>query len=266
MLKRALEIVLAPLDWCWPLPLGIIFGALVVGASAGAWLIFREPPAPRQQPLRKNPPPAAQSPAHSEVAPPPPQPAPPAPAEPTVPAEAQPVETTKTIPAGTPSQSEPAAAIPQPGKTRLTSESKVPPTVSRPLTAQEAKLRDTLTRARWYMKHGQYRAAIEEFQAVLEMDPSDREARTGLQQARDASGNSGPSPQANRPTVSRPLVAQEAKLRDTLTRARWYMKQGQYRAAIEEFQAVLEMDPSNREARTGLQQARDASGNPKPSP
>jgi len=195
MLKRALEIVLAPLDWCWPFPLGIFFGVFVVGISAGVWLMFREPPTARQQPLRTNAPPAAQSPAHSEVAPPPPEPAPPATAEPTVPAEAQPVETTKTSRAGTPSQSEPAAAIPQPGKTRLASESKAPPAVSRPLTAQEAKLRDTLTRARWYMKHGQSRAAIEEFQAVLEMDPSNREARTGLQQARDASGKPQPGPQ-----------------------------------------------------------------------
>jgi len=40
------------------------------------------------------------------------------------------------------------------------------------------------------------------------------------------------------------------------------MNHGQYRVAIEEFQAALAMDPANREARTGLQQAREASGNP----
>ncbi len=247
MLKRALESGLAFLDWLWPFPLGIVFGVLVLGASAGAWLMFREPPARRQAPLRTNAPPAAKSPAHSEVAMPPSEPAPPAPTEPTVTTASQPVESTKTSSASATSRADRA-------------------TGSRPLTSQEAKLRDTLTRGRWYMKQGQYRAAIEEFQAVLEMDPSNRDARTGLQQARDARENREPSPQTNRPTVSRLLTAPEAKLRDTLTRARWYMKQGQYRPAIQEFQAVLEMDPSNRDARTGLQQARDASGNPKPSP
>ena len=176
MLKRALESGLAFLDWCWPFPLGILFGVLVLGASAASWLMFREPPALRQPPLRTNAPPAVKSQAHSEVAPPPSKPAPRELREPTVTTKAQPGESPKTTSASVTSQSDRAAS-------------------SRPLTAQEAKLRDTLTRGRWYMKQGQYRAAIEEFQATLEMDPLNRDAATGLQQARDANENPKPSPQ-----------------------------------------------------------------------
>ncbi len=243
MLKRVLDILLAPLDWCWPLPLGIVFGALVVGVSAGTWWIFWAP----STPLQGSAAPTAQSPAHSGVAPPPSQPAPPTATEPAIPTEPQPSEVTKTSPVSAAAES-------------------ARPTASRPLTAQETKLRDTLTRARWYMQHGQYRPAIEEFQAALEMDPSNREASAELQQAREASGKPATSPQRVQSTASRPPATQETKLRDTLTRARWYMKHAQYRVAVEEFQAALEMDPSNREARAGLQQAREAGGNRQPGP
>ncbi|MFB3922042.1 MAG: hypothetical protein ACE145_09985 [Terriglobia bacterium] len=247
MLKRAFQSVLSFLDLLWPFPLGIAFGVLVVGASAGAWLVFRESPTPHQAPQRTSPVPAAKSPAPAEIVPPPLEPAPPTPTQTAVPAAPQPVEATT---------SSPANATPE----------SVRPSATRPLTAQEVKVRDTLTRARWYMRQGQYGPATEEFQAALAMDPSNREVQAGLQQARAASGSPAPSPQPARAAPSRPPVTPDAKLRDTLTRARWYMKQGQYRPAIEEFQAVLAVDPSNREAQTGLEQARQAGGIREPSP
>lgn len=270
MLKRAVESGWALLDWCWPLPLGVFFGVLVLAASGGTWLAFREPSTPRRPPARTDSPVATESPARGEAPQPPSESAPPAPAEPSAPAQRPPVGSTS-------------------GET---------PSGSRLSPAQDAKLRDTLIRGRWYMQHQQYRPALEEFQAVLEMDPANREAQAAIQQAREARANpepppgplvgsgsnssaprgAGQTPRAPRekPTAasasrvpaagSRLSPAQEAKLRDTLIRGRWYMQHQQYGPALEEFQAALEMDPTNREAQTAIQQAREPSANPQPPP
>ena len=149
----------------------------------------------------------------------------------------------------------------------MASASQFPAAGSRLSPAQEAKLRDTLVRGRWYMQRGQYGPALEEFQAALAMDPANREAQAAIRQAREPSEN--PQRQSDKPSVASPLPAagsrlypaQEAKLRDTLVRGRWYMQHQQYGAALEEFQAVLAMDPSNREAQAAIQQAREAHAN-----
>lgn len=164
MLKRAVERVWALLDWCWPLPLGVFFGVLVFAASVGTWLVFREPSTPRRPPPRTDTPVGTQSPARREAPQPPPESAPPPPAKPSVPTQGPPVGSTST------------------------------PSGSRLSPAQDAKLRDTLIRGRWYMQHQQYRPAQEEFQAVLEMDPANREAQAAIQQAREASANPQPQP------------------------------------------------------------------------
>lgn len=218
-LKRAVS-GWALLDWCWPLPLGLFIGVLVFAASAGTWLVFREPSTPRRPPPRADTPVSVQSPARGEAPQPPPEYAPPAPAEPSVLTQGPPVGSTsgETASARAPSQSEQTGSISSPGlPVRSGRNSSAPkgegqapraprqserPSVASPLPAagsrlspaQEAKLRDTLVRGRWYMKRGQYGAALEEFQAALAMDPANREAQAAIQQARGASANPKPQP------------------------------------------------------------------------
>lgn len=206
---------MAVLDWLWPFPLGIIFGGLLFLIAVGSWLALRGP-APPDQPVvaskrggEPNAPalaPPAQPVEPSETTepatPPPSADKPPvrsSPARTAVASTTSPVERTARAPAPKPrtarAPSQPvrdvvSAARPAPAKPQVeatpVSKPTPAPAASALSPAQEAELNDKLTLGRFFMDREDYRAALTQFQAALEIDSSNRAAQAALQQARDA--------------------------------------------------------------------------------
>jgi cytoskeletal protein RodZ len=215
MLKRIGEVVVAVLDRVWPFPLGILFAALVLSISAGAWLMFRRPgPAP-QTPKHRIARPDLDRLAQSDLQTQPSasrvseiQAAPSAsrnsPVQSSFPKPATSKISSHPTGGGKTSASEPqmrassvpyaSAATPSPhtapAKPKPKEISPAKPTTqatASPLSpAQRAALQDRLTLGGFFLERQDFPAAIKEFQAALEIDPSSREAQAAIQQAREA--------------------------------------------------------------------------------
>ena len=216
MVERIVGRVVAVLDWLWPLPLGALFGAILFLVSAGTWLAFRGPAPTLTASIPRSPqsgpsvPEPREVPAQSSLT--------------TAPDQTGPVKNSDTSPVGSvppsptttgqpsrvdlggstpPSQSSvrtseaaPAPAVKAPTQSALVqSEVKRAP-VSKPIPstpvsklspAQQAALQDKLTLGGFFMGRQDFPAAIREFQAALEIDPTNHEAQAAMQQARKAS-------------------------------------------------------------------------------
>ncbi len=212
------------LDWCWPFPLGFLAGTIAFSVAAGTWLMFRD----HQPPLRRRPliqsgapevaangPPASSAPAQSA--------APALPDSTTAQSGQTPgSRTEQAIPSATAARQESAAPIspsklerpiertsvpreePSPRKVPLTVparpqpvQPKAQPQPAAPQLSseQQAELADRLTLGRFLMDRKDYHAAITEFQAALAINPSNREAKAAVEQAKEASKNQEPTPQ-----------------------------------------------------------------------
>jgi len=216
--------VFSLLDWCWPFPLGFLAGTIAFSVAAGAWLMFRDhQPPPRRRPLIQsdapeiaaNVPPAATAPAQSTA--------------PTLPnsttaqsGQTAGSRTEQAIPLVTAASQESTAPI-SPSKLERSIERTSAPREGSPprkvavavparlqpmqpkaqlrpaapqlSSAQQAELADRLTLGRFLLDRKDYHAAINEFQAALAIDPSNREAKAAVEQAREASKNQEPIPQ-----------------------------------------------------------------------
>lgn len=221
---RIAERVFALLDWCWPLPLGVLVGALVFAISAGIWRASNA----RRRASQTASPALTQSRINSaalqEKLPAPSQSqAPEVPNSPAAGDAGASASIGGNAPvAGTPFRSAPPVSLsasgPQKGGApglpppEMASAAKVPPThpqgsspragaepkaasASSQLTpSQKAELSDKLTLGRFFMDRQDYSAALAEFQAAQAIDPSDREVQTAVRQAREAGSRPGSAP------------------------------------------------------------------------
>lgn len=171
------ERIISFLDWCWPFPVGIVATGLAFLLAAGTWLAIRTP----QRPLPERSLGGASSngiPAQStsEV-----------PSLTQDSAVAVPSPTTDRKPPIKPTTAEepsPAPALTKPPVDRPKAELR--PVAPRLSAAQKAEIADRLTIGQFLMDRKDYPGAIREFQAALEIDPSSREAKAAIQQAREA--------------------------------------------------------------------------------
>ena len=225
MRKRIVESLLTFLDWCWPFPVGILAAGLAFSISAGTWLALHRTDSPRLRPPRAYTSPTTNTRAVETDVPSPIQSAAP-------PVSDLPVShgdraagslVGESSGVGTISKREPTSRFPMPepakplparstlqeiasaGKaSAVPTQAQTPKAQSKPAPsapasqlspAQEAALNDKLTLGGFLMDRQDYPAAISEFQAALAIDPTNREAQTGIQQAREASKKLDPSPQ-----------------------------------------------------------------------
>jgi serine/threonine protein kinase/cytochrome c-type biogenesis protein CcmH/NrfG len=107
---------------------------------------------------------------------------------------------------------------------------------------RQKEVADILRTGEAYLDRREYGKAIAEFQRGLELDPTNLELKGKLAQARK---------DANQADVQK-------KISDELKTGEEYLQQGKYDEAIREFQNGLELDRTNEELRSKLDQARKA--------
>jgi eukaryotic-like serine/threonine-protein kinase len=106
---------------------------------------------------------------------------------------------------------------------------------------RQTEVADILRTGEAYLDRREYGKAIAEFQHGLELDPTNQELKGKLAQARK---------DVNQADVQK-------KISDALKAGEEYLQQGKYEEAIREFQNGLELDRTNEELRSKLDQAQE---------
>jgi serine/threonine protein kinase/predicted negative regulator of RcsB-dependent stress response len=106
----------------------------------------------------------------------------------------------------------------------------------------QKRVSDALNTGEQFLQQGKFDEAIREFQKGLELDPTNGELRSKLEEARNAE---------NRADVQK-------RISEALEKGEKYLDRHQYHDAMTEFQMGLQLDPTNQELKGKLDQARQA--------
>ena len=215
LMKRITSRAVALLDWSWPFPLGLFFGVVVFSVLAAAWLVFWQPTTPQR--------PAPQA-SRRTVA--------------DIPAAGS-----SPAPVATSSDSQPASNVETQARDAVATPSSASPFAGLEASRSSGHAPSSLTSATVVQASGT------------------REAVTGVE-PRPAAHPPAPKPagaSVTPPTPSAPQLSprQKAEINDKLTLGSFFLERREYREALREFQAVLTLDPSNRDARNGVAQAEE---------
>ena len=209
MASRISDRIISLLDWCWPFPLGIAAASLALIMAAGTWLLFHDQRhAPATQHVEPTGPSRLPGTAPANVLPTP-QASGELPLqqdEASISTRTPAVDATIRMPARAATASRRQSEVSaQPLTPRATSPARKPvhattsvePPATRPnarpspataqlSSAQLAEITDHLKIGKFLMGRKDFKAATREFQAVLAIDPSNREAKSAIESAQEA--------------------------------------------------------------------------------
>jgi eukaryotic-like serine/threonine-protein kinase len=106
----------------------------------------------------------------------------------------------------------------------------------------QKKISDALKAGEEYLQQGKYEEAIREFQNGLELDPTNEELKSKLDQAQETGKQADV----------------QNRISEALMKGKAYLDRREYEKAIAEFQIGLELDPTNQELKGRLDQAQAA--------
>ncbi len=119
--------------------------------------------------------------------------------------------------------------------------------------ARQANIKEALSSGDLFMQIKDYSSAIEEYENVLSLDPSHAEAKEKIVQARMALGMN----EQEARNVAPKKKTKEQKISSLLTNGEVQFKEGSFDQAIEVWNKVLQMEPSNSTARDKIMEAKD---------
>jgi type II secretory pathway component GspD/PulD (secretin)/Tfp pilus assembly protein PilF len=103
------------------------------------------------------------------------------------------------------------------------------------------------------LRDDQYDKAIDSFKQALKLDPESREAQRGLEDATEEKAEA----QARAEEEAREEAERQfqERVENLAEKAEDYLDEDQYEEAIDTFEQVLQLDPGNRDAQAGIEEA-----------